>query len=232
MVRDVVSSLQSGIYSFPHFSPHALAAFSNREFDASKDLPSYLEKLEIGPERFATVNQVHGSGIVLASEERKGELDEGDALVTNRRNLALVIRTADCVPLFLLDDKTRSIGLVHVGWKGARKGIVRQTVEELNRKFGVEASTLEAAIGPAIRACCYEVGEEFEAYFPGFVRRREGRRVFDLAGWVKRELREVGLPEHSVSDSNLCTACSTGRFFSARREGQETGRMLSVLMLK
>jgi YfiH family protein len=232
MAKEIVAPFRSGIYSFPKFSPSVLAAFSSREFDASKDLKFFLQAVEIPADRYATVNQVHGSDVVVASDDNKGECGDRDALVTKERGLALVIRTADCIPLFLWDSKRETVGLVHAGWRGARKGIVGRSLEVLGREFGSKPQNIRSAIGPAICEDCYEVGDEFLEYFPGFVRERRGRPHFDLVGWVKKELQEAGVRKGSMIESGICTACSTNRFFSARREGNETGRLLSVLMLK
>jgi hypothetical protein len=224
--------LRSGIHHFPQFAPHALAAFSGREFNAAEDLALFLESLGIESGALATVDQVHGDSVVVAGRERKGECGPADALVTRERRLALVIRTADCVPLFILDPETGAAGLAHVGWRGAKRGIVRRTFEVLQGEFGVKAKRCRAAMGPSIRQSCYEVGREFMEYFPGSVREESDKFFFDLAGWVKKEVRGLGVSGGSIIDSNLCTVCSKEQFFSARREGQETGRLISLIMLE
>ena len=232
MEKCAVVSLQKGIYVFPSFLPEALLAFSTREFDASKDLLFFLKSLGISPERSFTIKQVHGNHVVWARSPNLNETIEADGIVTQEKGLALVIRTADCVPLFLWDPESQAVGLVHVGWRGAQKGIVRQAVEMLEQTFQSKPPRLLAALGPAIRECCYEVGEEFQNYFPGFVRESAGKHRFDLAGFVKSGLEALGIPKNSMIDSGICTACSVGRFFSARRESQETGRFPSVIMIK
>jgi len=233
-MTEALTSPKTGIHLFPSFLPQALAAFSGREFDASKNLGGFLTALGLSsPERFFTVNQVHGDRVVLASSRSAQEIVDGDAVVTGERNLALVIRTADCLPVFLLDPQRRAAGLVHVGWRGAHKGILRRAVNLLAERFGSQPSSLCAGLGPAICKACYEVGREFHNYFPGWVRSEgEDRFFFDLPGCVKGELAKLRVPEDSVVDSGICTACSVDRFFSARREGSRTGRFISVVMLK
>ena len=87
-------------------------------------------------------------------------------------------------------------------------------------------------MGPSICEKCYEVGEEFKDYFPGFVEKRGDKHFLNLGAAVKKKLVEGGVPEKSVFDSKFCTACSVDRFFSARLEGLETGRFLSAIVLK
>lgn len=157
---------------------------------------------------------------------------EADGLVTRERNLALVIRTADCAPVFFFDSKLPAVGICHAGWRGAKKGIVRRMIERFQKEFGSPSASLWVALGPTICSACYEVGKEFEEHFPGEIERRQGKYFFDLRGTVRKQLAEAGIREDSISSSHFCTACSVDRFFSARREGNETGRLLSAIVLK
>lgn len=226
-------AFQNGIHFLSEFLPEALAAFSSRDFDATRNLSAFLKTLGLSDaRRFVTIHQVHDDKVVAVTTARLGEETDADALVTDERNLTLVIRTADCLPVFFLDRHRRAIGLSHAGWRGAKKGIVSETVEALQRHFGSEPSSLEVALGPAICHSCYEVGNEFLDYFPGWVETRGGRYFFDLRGYVKHKLLEAGIARESMVDYDVCTSCSVKLFFSARREGIETGRFLSAIMLK
>ena len=218
------------IYPFPEFSPEALAAFSDREFDAARDLDRFLESLGQASGRVCTIRQAHGDKVIAASGPFKDA--EADGLVTKERGLALTIRTADCAPVFFLDRKNRAIGVCHAGWRGAQKGIVARTVELLRCHFGVKTENLLVGIGPAICGKCYEVGAEFERHFPGHIRREGEKIFFELGTELERQLKGLGILEDAIVKSEICTACSVDRFFSARREGQETGRLISMILLK
>lgn len=222
---------RKGIFTFPHFEP-ALAAFSSRDYDAAKDIPFFLKSLGLDERSFFTVKQVHGDRIFRASSQEKNDTPEADAVITNERSFTLIIRTADCLPVFFLDPLNRAIGLAHAGWRGVQKQILKKTLEAMIRDYDSDPSKLQIAFGPCIRRCCYEVGNEFFEYFPGSVQKKGGRNYFDLAGEAFHQLEEAGVPKGAVTDCGLCTACSTDRFFSARREGPHTGRLLSGLMLK
>ena len=219
-----------GIYSFTEFLPEAVAVFSGREFDASRDRSRFLETLGLSPGRFCDLEQVHGNRVHVTS--RPFSRREGDGLLTRGRGLALLIRTADCVPVFFLDRKVGAAGICHAGWRGARQGIVGKMIEGFAQEFGSKNESIQAAIGPAIREMCYEVGPEFEGYFPGRVRLKGRRRFFDLVGVLKEQLSQAGIRSEAISDCGFCTACSVDRFFSARREGTETGRLISAIVLK
>ena len=223
----------NGIHRFFTSSDQTLAVFSTRHFDAAKDWKRFLESLNLPPGHFATVKQVHGAKVVTASPSLNpaGDL-EADGMVTREPRLPLIIRTADCAPVFLFDPVTPAIGICHVGWRGAKAGMIERTVEKMEGEFGTSPARLEAAVGPAICVSCYEVGKEFKSDFPNFVTEKDSRYYFDLIGEVKSQLYGCGVSGISVKESGFCTACSTDRFFSARREGQETGRLLSLLMLE
>ena len=232
MASQAPVTFQKGIFLFPSFSPRVLASFSSRDFDASRDLRFFLKSLGVPSERFFTLHQIHGNEIAVASGPGTEAGLDADGVMTEEKNLALLIRTADCVPVFLFDPDRPAVGLVHVGWRGAQKQIIGRAIEKFRQAFGTKPSRLQAALGPSIRKSCYEVGSEFLDYFPGFVEEKKEKNLFDLAGFVKQELLRAGISESSLTDSEICTACSTDRFFSARREGQNTGRFLSAIMLK
>ncbi len=232
MEKTALASLQKGIFVFPNFGPSALAVFSSREFDAAKDLPFFLKSLGVDSHPFSTLQQVHGNKIVVVSSKEKTNISEADAIVTGERNLPILIRTADCLPVFFLDSTRSAIGLAHAGWRGVQKKIIQKTMDTLRSHFGSRPENIQVALGPAIRECCYEVGDEFSDYFPDFVRKKKGKNHFDLIAAAVHQLEDAGIPISVVTDSGICTACSTDRFFSARREGQNTGRLLSALMLR
>lgn len=220
------------IYFFQEFLPGALAAFSTRSFEASRDLSVFLERVGARPGRFCTVEQVHGGKVLPVREPDPSGKPEADGLVTGEKGLALVIRTADCVPVFFRDPEAPAVGICHSGWRGAGKGIIFRMLDIFKTQFSSKPSSIGAAMGPSICRDCYEVGEEFREHFPGFVEEKSGKYFFNLKGALKRQLLEGGIPEHSIFISDLCTSCSVERFFSARREGPETGRFLSAIMLK
>jgi YfiH family protein len=115
-----------------------------------------------------TLRQVH-SDIIRCVQSIPEEPLTGDGLITAIPGLLLAIQTADCLPVILVDRKSRAVGGFHAGWRGTVKRIVEKGVGEMHRRFGTRPRDLKAAIGPGIQGCCYEVGEEvrikFEAQF-------------------------------------------------------------------
>jgi len=141
---------------------------------------------QLGAERFAlaALRQVHSTVVYQVGGGTDGELEyllagssrtdqpgiaqpEGDALLTDQAGVLLSVRTADCLPLLLVDPKRQAVAAVHAGWRGALGRIIEKTVGEMRRVHGSSPSSLLAVLGPSIRACCYEVGEDVEEAFQG-----------------------------------------------------------------
>jgi len=133
-------------------------------------------------QRLATLKQIHSADCV-AGAGRFGVLGTGDALLENTPGAVVAVKTADCVPLLLVDPVHRAITAVHAGWRGTVAGIAKSAVAALGEQFGSRAGELHAAIGPAIGKCCYEVGAEVAAQFGV-----GGRAHIDLAEEVRRQL--------------------------------------------
>jgi YfiH family protein len=122
---------------------------------------AFLRGLGLGKEPWplVTPRQVHSDIIRLVDSPPESQL-VGDGLITATPGLLLGIQTADCLPIILVDPKHRAVGVFHAGWRGTVKRIVEKGVGEMRRGFGSRPRDLEAAIGPGIQGCCYEVGAE------------------------------------------------------------------------
>jgi hypothetical protein len=157
---------------------------------------------------------------------------EGDALVTDEIRKSIGIRTADCVPILLLDCRTRAVAAVHAGWRGTAAQLIVSTLEAMRHDFRTAPTDIYAAIGPCIRACCYEVGPEVEGQFASFFPewgQGTGKRKLDLAEANRRHMRAAGVNPGRVFDCGLCTCCETAQFFSFRREPENLGRMIAAI---
>lgn len=200
--------------------PWLIHGFGTRD----SDIRSAFSKL-------ATVRQIHSS-LCVAADGRTGVLGEADALVENTPGNVVAVKTADCLPVLLVDERIRAAAAVHAGWRGTAAGIVRDAVAMMREKFGTRAEDLHAAIGPGIGVCCYEVGPEVAGRFG--VRRVEGqgRAHLDLPAENRRQLLESGVTGERIYASNLCTMCRSGEFHSFRRDGEAAGRMYSFVGIR
>ena len=170
----------------------------------------------------ASLKQIH-SGIVLLGAQI-GCAGEGDALVTAHAGVPVSVRTADCYPILLADERNHAVAAVHAGWRGTAARIAVRALEEMHRLYGSAAADVYSAIGPGIGACCYEVGADVARQF-GL--EQAGR--IDLAAINRRQLLEAGIAEHRIDVLGGCTKCDTHLFHSHRRDQSAAGRMVSYI---
>jgi YfiH family protein len=170
----------------------------------------------------ATVKQVHGAEVLIA--EHEGAQGTGDGLVSNMNGLLVGVRTADCLPILLVDTERRAVAAIHAGWRGTAAGIVQRAIEMMQQQFGSNAKDIEAAIGPGIGACCFEVGPEVAREFGPWD--SEEKTCLDLSRINRLQLEGSGV--RKIHESGLCTMCGTG-FYSFRREREQAGRMISFV---
>ena len=207
-----------------------------------------------------SLKQFH-SDVVCGFSTVPGEPPSADASISNTPSLLLGIQTADCVPILLLDPKKRAVAAVHAGWRGTLQRIVEKTVGRMKMEFKTAPSDLLAAIGPAIGGRCYEVGTEVAAAFhsqfsnapewfdelrtgdepnplqwlnqfpPGHQPPPKNVRL-DLRKANRAQLLAAGLRPQNIFVSDLCTACRPDLLFSYRKQGSESGRMMSVIGIR
>ncbi len=142
----------------------------------------------------------------------------------------VAVRTADCIPVLLADERRRAVAAVHAGWRGTAAGIAGRAADAMREQFGSEAGDLHAAIGPGIGECCYEVGPEVAAVFGRGEAANDivAERVhIDLAAENRRQLLEAGVTAERIYASNLCTQCLSDDFHSFRRDREASGRLFS-----
>jgi hypothetical protein len=179
------------------------------------------------PERTATLRQIHSDRVVVA-DSPGARIAEGDAMITDRAGVLLAVRTADCLPILLADERRRLVAAVHAGWRGTVARIVLATVEELAGKFGCRPQDLRVAIGPGIGPCCYEVGPEVTVQFDPSV---SNGRTIDLLAANRRQLETAGVPPERIVAAAVCTRCEAAEFHSWRRNPGHD-RMLSAIGIR
>jgi len=184
----------------------------------------------LGSGRLLLLKQVHGAGVVEAPWDGT---PEGDASVGASPGWLLGIKTADCLPVLLVDPERRLVGAAHAGWRGTAAGVAARAVEALVA-HGSRPEDLLAALGPGIGPCCYEVGDELrEAFGPpgaGFFRPGpNGRPHLDVRAANVRQLQDAGLRPESLYHVADCTRCHADRYHSYRRDGTAAGRMISFV---
>ncbi len=202
----------------------------------------FLTALNLEQSQLVTLHQVHSNRVYIIVDNR-GEWNrsEGDALATRMENRALAVQVADCLPVLIADPVKRAIAAVHSGWRGTLSRVLLQTILQMQRVFGSNPPDLLVALGPGIRACCFEVGSEvaalFEADYPSSglavpVPARPGKYLLDLCKALEIQLELAGVRPENRHDLGACTCCNPETFFSYRAEGPAAGRMMAVIGLK
>jgi YfiH family protein len=193
-----------------------------------------FSRLFPAPSGVVWAEQVHGGSVAFVDRRQETPMTIAgcDALLTVTPGVALVIRTADCLPIVVSDPRHRAIGIAHAGWRGLTAQLLLRLVAAFCRTVHSDPAQLRVAIGPAIRACCYEVSPDFARRFEPFVERIKGRFTCDLPAVARHQLQRGGIRPAHLLDSQRCTACEPDHWYSVRREGDATGRLLSFVVLQ
>ncbi|MCI8331635.1 MAG: peptidoglycan editing factor PgeF [Clostridiales bacterium] len=230
-------------------SKHAHTASMNLAFGRGDDEQTVLENLRIfcgalsiRPETIVSAKQIHSSLVyeVGPSDVGLGRF-EADGFVTKAKNVALCIKIADCVPVLFHDPVSQVIGACHAGWRGTAAGIAPITVEHMCR-LGAKQENIQAAIGPCIHSCCYEVSEDFKeavtglqspAFADQFIHPLAvtGKYKADLCGMNQFLLTKAGVPAQNINICPACTCCRPDLYFSHRASGGVRGTMAAVISL-
>ena len=185
------------------------------------------------------MRQLHSDIVHRLDSMPSGRL-EGDALMTDVPGFLLVIRTADCLPVFLVDEMLRAVAAVHCGWRGTQARILERTVREMTRAYGTDPAGLLAALGPCIGPACYEVGPEVGEVFrsAGFpedvfecVPGRPAKVRLDLRRANTWLLHGLGVKASNIWTGDSCTHCDPD-LLSYRRNKGESRRMYNFIGIR
>ena len=223
--RVLFSTRRGGVSSGPFTSLNLgrLTADDGANVDANRD--RLAAAVGLPRSRFLYGRQVHGGTVRRATEppsDARPPADE-DGQATALEDAAALVFTADCLPVALVAGG--AVASLHGGWRGLAEGVLAEGVAAL-RDVGA-SGPIVAALGPAARGCCYEVGDEVHAHFTAYDARRGDRRLA-LEAVARAQLETLGIEE--IHDTELCTMCADpGLFFSHRRDGGVTGRQAGVV---
>lgn len=183
--------------------------------------------------------QVHSAQVVTARAPRPAAEAhaQADVILTDRPEVTLYMRFADCVPVLLHDPVRNVVGMVHAGWLGTVRGATPAAVQAMISTYGSKPADIQAAIGPSIGVDHYQVGtdvlEQVAQAFGGAADRlvsvREGKSYLDL--WASNELQLQQAGVQNIEVAGICTACHTQDWYSHRREKGVTGRFGALIAL-
>ena len=198
----------------------------------------------IDPQAMSTVHQVHGSDVVEVAFTESGRggplgsanLGQADALMTNAPGVAVMTLHADCLPIILVEPEVRAICVIHAGWRGTVADIPGAAVRAMTERYGADPARMIALLGPGIRSCCYEVGDEVIEFWrelaganaDASIARGPAKWHLDLPGANRQLLLRAGIRGDLIDDQSSCTRCNGDRWFSHRGQGAETGRFAAM----
>lgn len=225
-VRLVMSTRRGGVSEGAYGSLNLSLSVGDDPDRVAENRRRLLERARLSPP--ARVRQIHGRDVLEA--RASGEAGVADGLVTAVVGLPIACLVADCAPVVAADAGAGIVGIAHAGWRGAAGGIVASLLEALGRR-GARPERLDAAVLPSIGPCCLEVGEEVASLFPAeYLRPGPGKPRLDLWGALRAQLAQAGVDPSRIHVWDLCTRCRDDLFYSYRRDGRTSGRMLAAVV--
>ncbi len=224
-----------GVSGGPYTSLNLGLSSGDAETAVSENRRRVLDVFGVDERSACAFSQVHGTRVLTGTPSWFEE--EADAVVSDTPGLALIISTADCLPVLFYDPVTGAVGAAHCGWRGTVKGIAAVTVHKLTDLYGSDPADLCVAFGPAILRPNYQVGAEViaeftAAGFPASVYEPDdaGRFLLGVAAANRWALLNLGVNPENIWESGLCTYAEPEGFFSHRRDRGRTGRHWAVIV--
>ena len=237
------TSTRRGGYSQNEYSSLNMGlSTGDDETIVKKNREKIYHSLKVSAPEVVYAQQVHSNRVQVVDEKITQSFQKGtihripntDGLVTCLQKTPLAILTADCYPIFILDTKTPAIGLAHAGWRGTKTKISQETVKAMIESFGTKPENCLAWVSVGIGVCCYPVGDEvlneFQEEYGSKINMVVDNKV-NLSEVNRFQLEQIGIPIQSIFTSSYCTQHNADLFYSYRRDGKKSGRLVSVLML-
>lgn len=159
---------------------------------------------------------------------------EGDGLITNKSNIALVTKSKDCNSIFIIDTKNKIIGNIHSGWKGTLKSIITIAINQMKEKYNSVSKDIKIVFNPSIRECCFEVDNDVYDLFikkykdKSYYQKVGNKYHINLVKIIKDEVKKLGIKEENIIDNNICTLCNRKLFNSHRNNDIELNYALII----
>jgi len=230
--------VSSGIYESLNLAQRAEDDFNNVE----KNYQRLCTALGITTDDLVCSTQVHGTNIRVATLNDCGRLfqpnpHQADGIITQAPGAALMVFTADCVPILLYDPVKKAAGAVHAGWRGTAADITGIAVNKMVDEFGCSPADIKAAIGPCISKCCFETDNDVaDALTDALAEsaadcfsKRNNKYLVDLKEANRVFLSRAGVSDISISDE--CTFCSFEKYWSHRKTSGKRGSQAAIIII-
>lgn len=231
-----------------HLSTKKPFNFNNTKIDSKIILSEYEEinkVLNVNPRKIVISCQNHTNLVEVVTEDNIDSTFENeyvDGLITNLKNVALSIRTADCQGILIYDPVKKVIGNVHSGWRGTLGRIINNAITIMIDKYNSNPKDIIVCFCPSILDCCFEVDEDLAIDFNNefndieidkYIRKGDNNKYYiDTIGINNALLINIGLDKNNIINSNICTKCNKEKYHSYRGEPDINGRNVSYIVLK
>ena len=204
------------------------------------------DELSISERSMYNAHQIHGDKIIdinneivsMTDDEKRSKLDGCDAMITNIKGICITVTTADCVPVLIYEKNNHVAAAIHSGWRGTLKNIAEKTITKMKDKYDCSVHDMKAVIGPCISGKNYQIGNDIKDIFTSadkeygkfFINdKNKGKSRMEIRRIVEFQLKSCGIKDIDVSKH--CTFEEENLFFSARRQGNDSGRMLTGIII-
>lgn len=193
-----------------------------------------LENLikDLNIDNYYILKQIHSNKVFDITNIPKNY--EGDGLITNKSNIALVTKSKDCNSIFIIDTKNKIIGNIHSGWKGTLKSIITITINQMKEKYNSVPKDIKIVFNPSIRECCFEVDNDVYDLFikkykdKSYYQKVGNKYLINLVKIIKDDAKKLGIKEENIIDNNICTLCNRKLFNSHRNNDIELNYALII----
>ena len=183
---------------------------------------------EYDQKNFLIPKQTHSTNIVFSNKPE--QIDNCDGVFTSNPNIVCLIKVADCMPVFFAHQSRPFYGVVHAGWKGLTKGILKGTSTFFTENK-LKLNEVDIYVGPSIQKCCFEVSHDIIDKFPSWSIRlkKSGKFMVNLQKIAFEQLKLIGFDKKRIKINSDCSFCKKNNYYSYRRDGEKTGRMIGVI---
>lgn len=230
-----ISNRHGGISPKPYDTLNLALHVGDDPINVLKNRTILSEEYHFILENLIYMDQTHSDNIHIVEDTAINKIENCDAIITNQRNIPLMVMVADCIPVMIYDPQNRVIAAVHAGRNGTFKDIAVKTIQKMHEHFQTNFHEVLVGLGPSIHDCCYEVGTEIvdivqRSFGEKYIKTRASKTYLDLQTLNFDRLTEAGVDPKHIEISPVCTSCDTN-YFSYRRE-HITGRFAGVIKLK
>jgi len=230
-----ITNRHGGVSPKPYDTLNLALHVGDNSLNVLKNRTIVAQKYDYLAENLIYMEQTHSDNIHIVEHSGYNKIENCDALITNQKNIPLMVMVADCIPVMIYDPCHEVVAAVHAGRNGLFKEIAPKTIQKMQEQFGTSPHEVYVALGPSIHPCCYEVGEDLaditqKSFGKKYIQTRGGKQYLDLQQMNFDQLTNTGIPKANIEVSAICTSCNQN-YFSYRRDGT-TGRFAGIIKLK